>query len=68
MPMGSDIVVCAGTSAIRLSNKSVLKWKTTGLINVRVAVLRSPERKLAPIETATNNKATSAAEAVPSSM
>jgi hypothetical protein len=35
---------------------------------MRVAVLRSGVIKLAPIETATNNSATSAAEAVPSSM
>ena len=50
-----------------LSSKSVLKWNTTGLMKVRVAMLRSGVRKLAPIEAATNNSATSAAEAVPSS-
>ena len=43
--------------------RSVLKWKTTGLMKVRVATLRSGVRKLAPIDTATNNSATSAAEA-----
>ena len=43
--------------------RSVLKWKTTGLMKVRVATLRSGMRKLAPIDTATNNSATSAAEA-----
>jgi len=41
-------------------SNSVLKWNTTGLMKVRVAVLRSGVRKLAPIETATNNNATSA--------
>ena len=44
------------------------KWKTTGLMKVLVAMLRSGVRKLAPIETATNNSATSAADEVPSSM
>jgi len=53
---------------MRLMSRSVLKWKTTGLMKVRVATLRSGVRKLAPIEAATNNSATSAAEAVPSSM
>jgi len=37
-------------------------------MKVRVAVLRSGLKNLAPIETATNNSATSAADAVPSSM
>ena len=57
-----------GTIAMRLMSRSVPKWKTTGLMKVRVATLRSGVRKLAPIEAATNNSATSAAEAVPSSM
>ena len=48
--------------------RSVLKWETTGLMKVRVATLRSGVRKLAAIDIATNNSATSAAEAVPSSM
>jgi hypothetical protein len=57
-----------GTSATRLSNRIVAKWKTIGLMKVLVAMLRSGVRKLAPIETATNNSATSAADEVPSSM
>src|SRR5215472_11193147 len=68
MPTASDSAVCDGTSATKLMSNSVLKWNTTGLTKVRVAVLRSGVRKLAPIETATNNNATSAAEAVPSSV
>jgi hypothetical protein len=68
MPIASDSAVWDGTIAMRLMRRSVLKWKTTGLMKVRVATLRSGVRKLAPIDTATNNSATSAAEAVPSSM
>jgi len=68
MPTASNSAVCDGTSATKLTSNSVLKWNTTGLMKVRVAMLRSGVRKLAAIETATNNKATSAAEAVPSSM
>ena len=64
MPSASDSAVWDGTIAMRLMSRSVLKWKTTGLMKVRVATLRSGVRKLA-IEAATNN---SAAEAVPSSM
>jgi len=68
MPSARDSAVWEGTIAMRLMSRSVLKWKTTGLMKVRVATLRSGVRKLAPIEAATNNSATSAAEAVPSSM
>ena len=63
MPIASDSAVWDGTIAMRTDDEKRAEMENDRAHEGSLATLRSGVRKLAPIDTATHNSATSAAEA-----